>query len=143
MKIITSTGVELDTDLNNGVSIEDIAFGLSKQSLLPQLEKHYSVAEHCILLSRQVDPEDSLHALLYFASFSYSIMNKDRVPIREIIWEKYNITPKQDCPINAISRSHLIEMSGASIKKPSLAIEYYTPEIARYEYLLRYYQLQS
>ncbi len=56
----------------NVIDINDIAIGLSNSCRFGcQIERYYSVAEHSVLASRLVSPENALCALLHDASEAY------------------------------------------------------------------------
>jgi len=55
-----------------GILIEDVAHALARQSrFLGHGDGSYSVAEHCVHVSRACEPEDALWGLLHDATEAY------------------------------------------------------------------------
>lgn len=60
-----------DPDINN-IDIEDIAHGLSLHCRYGgQIPKHYSVAQHSVLVSELCDPKDAFWGLMHDAAEAY------------------------------------------------------------------------
>ena len=54
------------------IKIEDIAHALANLCrFVGHTDRYYSVAEHCVVMSRQVDPEHALEALMHDAAEAY------------------------------------------------------------------------
>lgn len=86
--ILTSTGRRVDfaDPQPDTIDIIDIANGLSKQCRFSgQCRAHYSVAQHCVLVSALVPPQAAMAALLHDAAEAY--MHDIPSPLKQMLPE--------------------------------------------------------
>jgi len=149
------------------VDIADIAHALS---LLCRYNGHvrrfYSVAEHCVLVSRVVPPEHALWGLLHDATEAYvgdmvrPLKNhmpayrqaEDRVMVA--IATRFGISPEMPGEVGAADTRLLLDERAALLGEPpaqwavegepyGVEVEAWSPERAEAEYLARFEELAS
>jgi hypothetical protein len=149
------------------VDIFDIAHSLSMLCRYNgAVRKFYSVAEHCVLLSHAVDPENAQWALLHDAAEAYigdmAWPLKQEMPafrlaedgIMSVICTKFGLDPVQPEQVTEYDRRIVLDerdalMAPAQIPWPYLeelaplqvCIQGWSPPRAKVEYELRFKQL--
>lgn len=149
------------------VDIEDIAHALSLLCRFGgHVDRFYSVAEHCVLLSKWVDPEHAFHALLHDATEAYVVdlprpikrNLPDYVNLEDRVWNaittKFNLSsyiPDQvkDGDNRILIDEHHTLMSRSerwtvdSLEPLNVPIEGWNPELAEAMYLKRFIELYN
>ncbi len=154
------------------VAIEDIAHALSLICRYGgHVDRFYSVAEHCVLVSQAVPPEHALHALLHDATEAYVgdmvrplkhqpqmsayVDAEDRV--WEAVCERFQIDPVMppsvkdaDNRILLTERDELMRHHGAQheweqdgLEPLSVLVTGWAPPRAEREYLARFHELSG
>ena len=151
----------------NEVFIDDIAHALS---MLCRFGGHalrfYSVAEHCVLLSRVAEPKDKLWALLHDASEAYLVdvprpikpflygYDAAESKIMRAVEERFNLFFGMPDQVKRLDRAILTDermqvMAPAPVPWSTdgaplgVKLQFWTPEVARYEFLTAFYQLSN
>lgn len=130
------------------------------------VDKFYSVAEHCVILSHMVDRENAPWALLHDAAEAYigdmSWPLKEKMPdfklvesgIMSVLCTKFGLDPIQPDQVTEYDRRIVVDES-AALMRPALIpwpalegiaplnvwIQGWSPERAKVEYELRFKQL--
>jgi hypothetical protein len=125
------------------ICLEDIAHALSLLCRFGgHVERFYSVAEHCVLLSYAVDPEHARWALLHDATEAY--VGDVVWPLKEllpeykrvednlmwVICKKFYLDPEQPAQVKEYDRRIVIDERDALMAAPQLswpALEGYQP----------------
>lgn len=149
----------------NEVFIDDIAHALS---MLCRFGGHalrfYSVAEHCVLLSRVAEPQDKLWALLHDASEAYLVdvprpikpylygYEAAESRIMRAVMERFNLHLDMPQRVKEIDHAILMDERLQVMATPpvpwstdgaplGVKLQFWSPEIARFEFLSTFYQL--
>ena len=149
--------------------IEDVAHHLSMLCRYNgAVRKFYSVAEHCVLLSHAVAPENALWALLHDATEAYVgdmvWPLKNEIPEFEVIEghimsaiaARVGLVPAQPAEVKEYDRRIVLDERAALLREPErpwsalegkaplgLTIYGWPPHIAEYEYNARFRQLTT
>ena len=152
------------------ISITDIAHALSNQCRFAgHCRRFYSVAEHSVLVSRVVPPEDALHGLLHDATEAYLIdvprpvkpMLKGYVELEGSIWfmiaRRFGIDPAMPVSVKEADNTVLLaernallgptpDVPGAwawadGLVPASVEILGWSPEKARAQFMDRFAEL--
>lgn len=151
--------VNLNAPAANVISVEDIAHALSHICRFNgHIQQFYSVAEHCVLLSKMVPEEYALAALMHDAAEAYTgdltrPMRQlvDIGPIEErfneVIREKYRINIRFDCDeiVRADKRMLVTErpdLAVIGVEPFPIRLNYWSPFQARCAFMSRFFELQ-
>lgn len=143
----------------NLISIEDIAHSLSLICRFNgHIQQFYSVAEHCVLLSKLVPEEYAYAALLHDAAEAYTgdITRplRELVDIRaiedrfnDVIREKYRVAVRFDCDEILEADKRLLcterpELAIPGVEPFPIKLNHWTPYQARSAFMLRFFELQ-
>lgn len=152
------------------INIEDISHALSMLCRYGgHTDRFYSVAEHCVHMSRAIEPEHALWALLHDATEAYMgdlIRPLKRAMPNYVVWEdnlmdhicaKFGLEPGMPDAVKKLD-THILVNERAELMRPApqawVAIEDmqphphieivgWEPEVAKYEYLKRFEELAS
>ncbi len=147
------------------VDIRDIAHALSMQCRYNgHVQRFYSVAEHCVLVSRAVPPKHALWGLLHDATEAYvgdmvrPLKNHMRAyqqaedRVMQAIAEKFDISPEMPAAVRETDTLLLLDERAALLGEPpapwavegeplGMEISAWNPERAEAEYLARFEEL--
>ncbi len=148
--IRTFTGKVFDLKILDpeSICIEDIAHALSNTSRFAgHLEKHYSVAQHCVLIALNCSPKNRLAALLHDASEAYigdmpspfKKMLPDYKKVEEQLMKAIAAKFGFDYPlpkeVKDLDGIYLNMEWNSLVMKTDQYIQYWTPEEAEVEFL--------
>ena len=151
--IRTFTGKVFDLKILDpeSICIEDIAHSLSHTPRFGgHLEKHYSVAQHCVLISLNCSYENMLAGLLHDASEAYigdmpspfkKMMPEYKVieeKLMKVIAKKFQFQLPLPKEVKEHDRAFLHLEWKCLVLKESNHLEYWTPERAKKEFLNLY-----
>lgn len=147
------------------VDVRDIAHGLALQCRYNgQCRSFYSVAEHCVVMSRLVSPEHALWALLHDATEAYvgDLISPVKIHLpdyREIedrimlaITQRFGLDPEMPAEVHEVDRRILLDERSALFDAPAgdwrvpgepfgVLIPCWSPDQAEEEYLTRLAEL--
>jgi hypothetical protein len=155
-----------------GIKIEDIAHALSNQCRFTgHVREFYSIAQHCVLVSRHCDPTDALWGLLHDASEAYicdlsrpvkyhpqlSAYKDVERELQAAVAKRFGLSLPEPTSVKLADKRLLFTERrdlmtfmadagwGMGLEAEPLAekIEPWLPREAEYQYLMRYEELTS
>lgn len=150
------------------LDIRDIAEALSKQCRYGgQCHRFYSVAEHSVLMSYLVPPEDAFAALMHDATEAYVVdvprgvknaIGGEYARVEANVWrglvKKFGLPSVLPASVKYMDNAILLAekeqimhpsippwLVGMGFEKPEVEIEGWEPTLARYRFLKRFFEL--
>lgn len=156
--IRTFTGKVFDLKIMDpeSICIEDIAHALAHTPRFGgHLEKHYSVAQHCVMIAESCSKKNQLAALLHDASEAYmgdmpspfkKMMPEYKViegKLMQVIADKFGFPIPLPDEVKFLDRRYLdIEWTNLVLKENDI-LEYWTPEWAKARFINLYNHIIS